>query len=891
MSAPWQQPPQQPATKGQQSAGRPYDPNAAATPVGASHYYETGGDDFGSAEKGYGFPAGYGGGGKYRGDDTAISDPSSSVEVYPPPPRRYDPYSHPSPPMGGGPSASEDNLASDHKSSKSAPKRPNMSRQDSESWERLLKGAGYSTGKGDQSANSSFVALNGRGQPQNQGSKIHPSIRLFLYILIPTALLWIPGIVALLSYDASPRNDFNRPTVWKVGLFWWSIWLSSIWVGWWICRLGAYLIPQILKHTLGYIGTQLKRKIDYLIVVERYVALFMWTVVLYVVWLVIIIGNFQDPNKTILEQGALAANSTTIINASGSGSAADTSSTGNLMASGSRLWFGFVLSAALLLGEKLFIQSIAYNFHRVSYEDRISTSKFQIKVLTTLYEHSKNLNRKDTYIAAEHEAKRKSSGMHLARVHLKKTGQKAKRAVQTSTSVLGTVASEISGQAILQANNPRSVVVNALNSKKQTTALARRIWYSFVPPGKSEILMDDILHCFPDAATAEAAFEVFDKDLNGDVTKEELESACLEAHRERMALQASMIDVDSAVGRLDSIFMSVFVLIAAVIIAALLSVKFSTLVTSFGTVILGLSWLIGSTAQETLAAILFLFVKHPYDVGDRVDIGDDSYIVKEMRLLTTVFKTTNGKNVMISHAQLAQKPIVNLRRSGPIEETFKFEVSFDTSFQQIEMLRSKMVHWISGEKRDFLPGLDINVVDFQEQSSMLLSTGIRYKSNWQQGGLKAERRNRWLCQFKVFLAECKIYGPSGDPGVAAVKRYAQVPWPIPEESFSASTASENVKKTLGGSERTYRFMDKDASIAGRDAFDDYAPDTAPGTAPPSRPVSPANALEQGRLRSGFPAASAAAAPPYIRGPPQRQGTQESYELMDAPVSANRRPLQ
>ncbi|KAN0066543.1 hypothetical protein ACQY0O_000637 [Thecaphora frezii] len=889
MSAPWQTVTPQYTGTQKSSAARPdarsYDASVRATPVGASHYYETGGDDYG-AEKGYGFPASYGGSGKYRGDESS-SDPSSGFDVYPPPLRKNNPYSQPLS-QSETRNASDDHIA-DHKGH--GAKRPNMSRHDSESWERLLKGAGYSTGKGNESAASSFV-LNGKAD-KKKGFRLHPSVRLVLYIVLPAALFWIPGMIAIFKYGASPHNHFGHPTVWKVGIFWWSIWLSSIWIGWWLCRISAYLVPMLLKHTLGALGSQVRRQIDYIIAVEKYVALFLWTVVVYTVWLVIVIGNFQDPNKSTLEQGALASNSTTIVSTSGSDATSDTSSTSNLMAAGSRLWFGLVLSAALLLGEKLFIQGIAYNFHRVSYEDRISTSKFHIKVLTTLYENSKNLNRKDTFLAAEFEAKRKSSGLHMARVGLRKTGQKVKQAAQTSTSILGTVASEISGQAILQPNNPRSVVVNALNSKKQTQALARRIWYSFVPPGKTEILMDDILHCFPDANTAEAAFEVFDKDLNGDVTKEELESACLEAHRERLSLQASMRDVDSAVGRLDSIFMSVFVLIAAVIIAALLSVKFSTLVTSFGTVILGLSWLIGSTAQETLAAILFLFVKHPYDVGDRVDIGDDSFIVKEMRLLTTVFKTTNGKSVMISHAQLATKPIVNLRRSGPIEETFKFEVSFDTSFQQIELLRSRMVHWLSGEKRDFLPGLDINVIDFQDQTSMMLSTGIRYKSNWQQGGLKAERRNRWLCQFKVLLAECKIYGPKGDPAATTVQHYTQVPWPVPDESFTATTSAEGVKKTLGGSERTYRFMDKDAAIGGRDAFDDFAPDTAPGTAPPSRPASPANALEQGRLRSGFPAKSsvgaggAPPAAPSARRPTQTPGLPESYELSDAP---NRRLL-
>ncbi|KAJ1036834.1 hypothetical protein NDA10_006128 [Ustilago hordei] len=858
---------------------RTYDAPLAGHGVSSSTYYDHVGDY--PSEKEYdNYPANYGGSGQWAND----GGPDLS-NTYPPvqttPPRHCQQYSQ-----------STDVSKRLHEAmgkNNSAPnvKRPGVKRQDSDSWERLLKGAGYS----NDSANASFVGLNGR---HAEGPKLgHPSVRLFLYILVPTALFWIPGILALLVYNARPANQFKNPTVLDVGIFWWSVWLSSIWVGWWVCRVGAIMIPRILRWTVGNIHQKMRRYTEFLIVTEKFVAFFLWTILLFALWLAIVIGNFQGADKAAIEQASLTpTNSTSSADSSSSGSTTVVThksenswpTTGDIMLSGYRLWFGVCLSAAILLGEKLFIQGIAYNFHRVSYEDRIQTSKFNIKVLTTLYENSKNFNRKDTYMAAEHEAKRKSTGLHVTRARLRKTGQKVRDVALQSTSVLGTVASEIAGQGVPQLGNPRSVVVSSLNSRKQTQALARRIWYSFCPPGKSEMVVDDIIHCFPDAITAEVAFEIFDRDLNGDVTKEELETACIDIHRERLALQLSMRDVDSAVGRLDSIFMSVFILIAAIIIAAMLSVAFSTLVTSFGTLILGLSWLIGTTAQETLGAIIFLFIKHPYDVGDRVDIGDDQYIVKEMRLLTTVFKTTNGKNVMVSHNQLATKPIVNLRRSGAIEETFKFEVAYNTSFAQIEALRTKMVHWLEGEKRDFLPGLDINVIDFQDQGSLLLSAGIRYKSNWQQGGLKAQRRNRWLCQLKVFLAECKIYGPKGDPNVPALSHVTMVPYPPPDSSATATPAEVGVQNTLGAGERAYKFMDTGAAFGGQDVFDEVGGEhgTAPGTAPPSRPLSPANALEHGRLRNpGLPASSAGPAPPY---PVQRRpaGLGESYELTDQP---------
>ncbi|EST04835.1 Mechanosensitive ion channel MscS [Kalmanozyma brasiliensis GHG001] len=859
---------------------RTYDAPLAGQPIGPSAYYPTTADY--KSEKDYAYPSSYGGAGQWANDG---GSPNSN-NTYPPAQVAQQYHQHRQQPSHASDLSSRVEAAM-HKGKEAAyGKRPSVKRNDSDSWERLLKGAGYSS----ESANASFVGLNGRhaGGPK----LVHPSVRLLFYIIVPTALFWIPGIVALLIYDARPANDFKKPAVLEVGIFWWSVWLSSIWIGWWVCRVGAILVPRILRWTIGNVHQKLRRYCEFLVATEKFVAFFMWTILLVGLWFGIVIGNFQGADKSAIEQASLtptnstSTSSTTIVTQKNDSSWPSTS---DFMLSGYRLWFGVCISAAILLAEKLVIQGIAYNFHRVSYEDRISTSKFNIKVLTTLYENSKNIQRKDTYIAAEHEAKRKATGLHVARQRLRKTREKVRDAALQSTSVLGTVASEIAGQGVSQPGNPRSVVAASLNSRKQTQALARRIWYSFCPPGKSEIIVDDIAHCFPDAVTAEVAFEIFDRDLNGDINKDELESACIEIHRERLALQHSMRDVDSAVGRLDSIFMSVYVLVSAIIIAAMLSIAFSTLVTSFGTLILGLSWLIGSTAQETLGAIIFLFIKHPYDVGDRVDVGDDQYIVKEMRLLTTVFKTTNGKNVMISHNQLATKPIVNLRRSGSIEESFKFEVAYGTSFAQIEALRTKMVHWLDGEKRDFLPGLDINVVDFQEQGSLLLSAGIRYKSNWQQGGLKAQRRNRWLCQLKVFLAECRIYGPKGDPKETSLNHVTMVPYPAPDSVNTFTSAEVGVQSTLGEGDRAYKFMDTGATFGGHDVFDEAGNDgsIAPGTAPPSRPMSPANALEQGRLRGrsrspgGMPVSSSGPAPPYAMSR-RGVGLSETYELKDQP---------
>jgi small-conductance mechanosensitive channel len=67
---------------------------------------------------------------------------------------------------------------------------------------------------------------------------------------------------------------------------------------------------------------------------------------------------------------------------------------------------------------------------------------------------------------------------------------------------------------------------------------------------------------------------------------------------------------------------------------------------------IGLSWLIGGSLQEVLTSIIFLFVKHPFDVGDRINLKDGNFTVKEIRLLSTIFLDGNGTLVQAPNTVL-----------------------------------------------------------------------------------------------------------------------------------------------------------------------------------------------------------------------------------------------
>ncbi|KAH9058802.1 Mechanosensitive ion channel-domain-containing protein, partial [Lactarius vividus] len=637
--------------------------------------------------------------------------------------------------------------------------------------------------------------------------------RWTLFIVPILIIIWIPGILAL---TASPTGE----VIWGVRLIWWSIWLSIFWCGWWASLAGSMILPRLAKHTVGVVAVGSRRYIDWLGALHRYVALFAWTLTIWIAWNPLI-DNRQDAKAS--------AKSARIIDFIG------------------KLLFGIYLCAALLLFEKFSIQWIAGKFHERSYAERIADQKFAIKALTTLYRNSTELPENPDEPHDSRGDKRLT--MNPRRI-VKQALKGVRFAATTTTTVLGNVASEIAGSSVLQPNSPQAMVLTALESANKTKLLARRIFFSFRKPGRDYLVFQDISRFFPSLEVADSAFALFDRDGNGDVSLEETEQACGEFHREQLSIEHSMRDLDSAVGRLDNLLMSVYVVVAALIIAVTLETQVASLITAAGTLVLGLSWLIGSSLHDVLTCIIFLFVLHPFDVGDRVDFSKDSYTVKEIRLLSTILLDSHGTYVQVSNTVLSNLFIQNIRRSpkaclSSMSESFTFDVHYSTTFEQIEKLRSLMLGFVQSERRDFQPLFDIVVVDIPDQEKMTLKAEIMYKSNWQQGALKAIRRNKWVCALKMYLAEAKIFGPNGNPdSTPAPKRYTVIPWEEVQESerIAASPAApyEMPHMPSGG----YNLTSRSAAILGdtETVFGESA-----ATHFPRRPVEPATS---GRSAAG-----------------------------------------
>ncbi len=314
-------------------------------------------------------------------------------------------------------------------------------------------------------------------------------------------------------------------------------------------------------------------------------------------------------------------------------------------------------------------------------------------------------------------------------------------------SAANRMAGDFTGRKILEADHPQKVVLELLRATATSHTLARMIYRTFVREDRQTISIDDMAVAFGGVDEAEACFGVLDKDLNGDVSMEELEMVCNEVHLERKAIAASLKDLDSVIQKLDKVFLFVIVAVAAVVFISILSGSAAAAMGSAGTTGLGLAWMLQATAQEFLQSIIFVFVKHPFDVGDRVTVygntgsnmrGDD-YYVQEISLLYTEFKKMEGHVVQAPNSLLNELFILNQRRSNGLADPIELKLRFGTPQALVEELKARMLDFVTENKRDYAPRIITEVRTIEEVWAVTINFIFFHKTNYQNELLRLQR--------------------------------------------------------------------------------------------------------------------------------------------------------
>lgn len=626
--------------------------------------------------------------------------------------------------------------------------------------------------------------------------------RYFVYVS-PLALLFAAPIIitAVTGSDA------------KIGgvlVMWFFTWVEIVWLSLWGAKTFAHYLPHLFQVLAGVVSSGVRKYSAVIRTLEVPISLVGWAVTALATFKPIMSLNesFQTRcvrdrrESTNPEQFNCDSTWTAIVQ---------------------KILAATVFAAVIYLVEKLIIQLISINYHRKQFNARIKESKRNIWILGLLYDASRalfpmycNEFAEEDYVIADQldlhsrshsrkASKRKSMSHTPIRIM-----QDIGHGVDKITSAFGHVAQEVTGKQVFNPNSAHSIVIEALEKTRTSEALARRIWMSFVMEGKDALYEEDIVEVLGanHREQAEEAFYTFDKDMNGDVSLDEFILTVTQFGRDRKSITSSIHDVDQAINVLDKLLIFVAFIIIVLTYVAWLNASFVSTLATAGTALISLSFVFSVTAQEVLGSCIFLFVKHPFDIGDRVEIGttgcinQEHFVVEHISLLFCVFRHVQGPNVgrncQIPNILLNSLWISNVSRSKAMTEQLTISIAFETSFDDLQILKNELVSFVTDKdnSRDYQPTVDLDVMGTTDQSNMTLLVEIKHKGNWANETVRRARRSKFMCALVSALKAVPIYPPGGAVdavGSAALPTYT-VTIPHNEVKEHAEEAAEAREK-------------------------------------------------------------------------------------------------
>ncbi|KAF9920072.1 hypothetical protein FBU30_010138 [Linnemannia zychae] len=305
------------------------------------------------------------------------------------------------------------------------------------------------------------------------------------------------------------------------------------------------------------------------------------------------------------------------------------------------------------------------------------------------------------------------------------------------------------GIALAGKNSPSKDIGSTANAKR----LAKTLFYNLQTNGE-DLVLENFYPYFATQEEAQAAFAIFDKDGNGDISKAEMKEKIFYVYKERKDLHTSLRDLSQAVGKLDIIFLTIVTVIWLLIILSVFGKDIVKNMLSIGSFLVALSFVFGNSLKVLFENIVFLFITHPYDSGDLVSIDGTDMYVREVGLNSTTFVTWDGKRMYYPNNLISSKPIHNVRRSPNMTDKIVLNIDCYTPQSKIFELRARMRDYLIRESKEFLPDLEIQI---QEMDAKLkISMCIEHKGNWQDSGRRWARRTAFNYALKEAVEDLGI---------------------------------------------------------------------------------------------------------------------------------------
>ncbi|KAL8142534.1 hypothetical protein V2J09_015566 [Rumex salicifolius] len=335
-----------------------------------------------------------------------------------------------------------------------------------------------------------------------------------------------------------------------------------------------------------------------------------------------------------------------------------------------------------------------------------------------------------------------------------------------------------------------------IKSEVEAKAAARKIFHNVARPPARFIYLEDLLR-FMEEDDALKTLGLFEGALESErISKSSLKNWVVNAFRGRRALTLTINDTKSAVNKLHKIVNGLVCIIILIIWLIMLNIATSKFLVFASSQVLLVAFIFGNFCKNVFESIIFLFVIHPYDVGDRCEIDTVQMVVEEMNILTTVFLRYDNQKIIFPNYILLTKPIGNFYRSPDMGDAVEFCFHILTPTEKISLARQRILSYIENKKEHWYPNPMIILKDMESFCTLKIAIWLQHKMNHQDMGERWGRRALLVEECVKVFRELDI-------------EYRVLPWNvnirnIPPLNFEGAHPNMNMGSVEGGRDFAHR---------------------------------------------------------------------------------------
>ncbi|KAK9070855.1 hypothetical protein SSX86_009423 [Deinandra increscens subsp. villosa] len=282
-----------------------------------------------------------------------------------------------------------------------------------------------------------------------------------------------------------------------------------------------------------------------------------------------------------------------------------------------------------------------------------------------------------------------------------------------------------------------------IRSEIEAKRAARNIFMNVTRRRSKFIYMDDLMRFLREDEAAKTMSLLVASPEDERVGKNALKNWVVNVFRERKALALTLNDTKTAVNKLHRMINVLVALVILVICLVILNIATTKILVLVSSQIVVVAFIFGNTCKTIFESIIFLFVIHPFDVGDRCEIDGVQMVVEEMNIMNTIFlRGSDNQKIYFPNNTLAMRSIGNFYRSPDMADTIDFLIHVGTPAEKISLIKQRILNFVESNKDQWYGNPIVVPMDMYDLNSQKLSVWVTHKMNHQDVTERYTRRGK-----------------------------------------------------------------------------------------------------------------------------------------------------